>query len=54
MLQYIQRKDVRKVGEVLSDLMQHLEMIDPDALIEQEKGFLLNCSVVPHSLFKKL
>lgn len=39
MLQYIQRKDVRKVGEVLSDLMQHLEMIDPDALIEQEKGF---------------
>lgn len=39
MLQYIQRKDVRKVGEVLSDLIHHLEMIDPDALIEQEKGF---------------
>lgn len=39
MLNYIQRKDVRKVGEVLSDLMQHLEKIDPDALVEQEKGF---------------
>lgn len=39
MLHYIQRKDVRKVGEVLSDLMLHLEKIDPDALIEQEKGF---------------
>jgi uncharacterized protein YaaN involved in tellurite resistance len=40
MLNYIQRKDVRKVGEVLADLIQHLEKIDPDALIEQEKGFL--------------
>ena len=39
MLNYIQRKDVRKVGEVLSDLIQHLEKIDPDALVEQKKGF---------------
>jgi len=39
MLHYIQRKDVRKVGDVLSDLLQHLELIDPDALIEQKKGF---------------
>lgn len=39
MLNYIQRKDVRKVGEVLTDLIQHLEKIDPDALIEQNKGF---------------
>lgn len=39
MLQYIQRKDVRKVGDVLSDLLHHLELIDPDALIEQEQGF---------------
>lgn len=39
MLNYIQRKDVRKVGDVLNDLLHHLELIDPDALIEQEKGF---------------
>lgn len=39
MLNYIQRKDVRKVGDVLSDLLHHLELIDPDALIEQKKGF---------------
>ncbi|MER2039903.1 MAG: toxic anion resistance protein [Solibacillus sp.] len=39
MLQYIQRKDVRKVGEVLSDLMEQLEKIDPDALVEEERGF---------------
>lgn len=40
MLNYIQRKDVRKVGDVLNDLLHHLELIDPDALVEQEKGFL--------------
>lgn len=39
MLGQIQRKDVSKVGDVLHDLMEHLEKIDPDALIEQEKGF---------------
>ncbi|MEG0472139.1 MAG: toxic anion resistance protein [Solibacillus sp.] len=39
MLNYIQRKDVSRVGEVLSDLMHHLEEIDPDALVEEEKGF---------------
>ncbi|MEG0383670.1 toxic anion resistance protein [Solibacillus cecembensis] len=39
MLNYIQRKDVSRVGEVLSDLMRHLAEIDPDALVEVEKGF---------------
>lgn len=40
MLLHIQRKDVNKVGDVLYDLMQHLEKINPDALVEEEKGFL--------------
>ncbi|MEK4229571.1 toxic anion resistance protein [Solibacillus sp. FSL H8-0538] len=39
MLLHVQRKEVSKVGDVLFDLMQHLEKIDPDALVEQEKGF---------------
>lgn len=39
MLHYIQRKDVSRVGDVLSDLLRHLEEIDPDALIEEERGF---------------
>jgi uncharacterized protein YaaN involved in tellurite resistance len=39
MLSHIQRRDVSKVGDVLFDLMQQLEAIDPDVLIEEEKGF---------------
>ena len=39
MLHHIQRKDVHKVGEVLHDLMHHLEQIDPNALVEEQKGF---------------
>lgn len=53
MLNYIQRKDVRKVGDVLSDLLHHLELIDPDALIEQKKGFLRRFSVSQSNRFKK-
>ena len=38
MLQHIQRKDVSKAGDILFDLMQLLEKIEPDALIVEEKG----------------
>ncbi|MEO4054881.1 toxic anion resistance protein [Solibacillus sp. CAU 1738] len=37
---HAERKDHSKVGEVLSQLVSYLEQIDPDALLEHNKGFL--------------
>lgn len=36
---HAERKDHSKVGEVLSQLISYLEQIDPEALLEQNKGF---------------
>lgn len=40
MLHQIQKKDSGNVRNVLHDLMRHLEKIDPDALVEEERGLL--------------
>ncbi|MEC1177029.1 toxic anion resistance protein [Metasolibacillus meyeri] len=37
---HIHRKDHSKVGEVLAQLISYLEQINPDALVQEEKGFL--------------
>lgn len=36
---HAERKDHSKIGEVLSQLISYLEQIDPEALLEQSKGF---------------
>lgn len=40
MLYQIQKKDVSQVRTVLHDLLMHLEQIDPDALVEEERSLL--------------
>ena len=39
MLSHVQRKDVLKVGDVLNQLMERLEMIDPETLYPEKAGF---------------
>lgn len=38
LLLHVQRKDTSKVGEILFQLMDQLDQIDPDALIEKKAG----------------
>lgn len=38
LLLHVQRKDTSKVGEILFQLMDQLDQIDPDALIEKKSG----------------
>lgn len=40
LLLHVQRKDTSKVGEILFQLMDQLDKIDPDALIEKKSGLL--------------
>ncbi len=40
LLLHVQRKDTSKVGEILFQLMDLLDKIDPDALIEKKSGLL--------------
>ena len=53
MLSHIQRRDVSKVGDVLFDLMQQLESIDPDVLIEEEKGFFGRLFATPKAIYPR-
>lgn len=39
MLLHVQRKDTSQVGDILFQLMDHLEKVDPDSLIEKDSGF---------------
>lgn len=39
MLHHVQRKDVLKVGEILNQLMNRLQSIDPDLLLNEKQGF---------------
>ena len=40
MLQHVQRNDTSRVRDVLHQLTEHLEKVNPDALIEEELGFI--------------
>lgn len=40
MLDHVQRKDVGPIGDILKELMDRLEQIDPDELSDQKKGVL--------------
>ncbi|TFE02969.1 toxic anion resistance protein [Jeotgalibacillus salarius] len=40
MLDHVQRKDVGPIGDILKELMDRLEQIDPDELTEQKKNVI--------------
>ncbi|MDG5470483.1 toxic anion resistance protein [Jeotgalibacillus sp. ET6] len=40
MLDHVQRKDVGPIGDILKELMDRLEQIDPDELSDQKKGMI--------------
>lgn len=40
LLKHTQRQDVNSTGKLLTDLLVELEKINPDALIQQEQGFI--------------
>lgn len=40
LLMHVQRKDTSTIGDILFELMEHLDKIDPDALIEKKQSFI--------------
>ncbi|KIL47913.1 toxic anion resistance protein [Jeotgalibacillus campisalis] len=40
MLDHVQRKDVGPIGDILKELMDRLEQIDPDELSDQKRGMI--------------
>lgn len=54
MLMHVQRKDTSLVGDILFQLMDHLEKVDPDALIEKEVGFFGKLFKKQHSSIQEV
>ncbi|WP_332650192.1 toxic anion resistance protein [Lysinibacillus sp. 54212] len=54
MLLHVQRKDTSQVGDILFQLMDHLEKVDPDALIEKEAGFFGRLFKKQHSSIQEI